>query len=112
MVCRASDDAREACKRQADGKRVPQKEFRIGDKVYLSTKFLQSRQPCKMPASQSHLLGMPVRPRVHSPNKMNASDWTVNNNKWEGQEGQEKLTLQFVRENIRTGCAPSVTMLV
>lgn len=47
MVHRALDDAREVFKRQADRKRVPQKEFRIGDRVYLSTKFLQSRQPCK-----------------------------------------------------------------
>lgn len=37
----------EAYKRQADKKCAKSKEFKVGDRVYLSTKYIQSTQPFK-----------------------------------------------------------------
>lgn len=47
MVCKALDEVWDAYTRQANERRAPQKEFKVGDKVYFSTKFLQSQQLCK-----------------------------------------------------------------
>lgn len=47
MVHKVLEEPWDAYKIQADKRRAPQKEFKVGDKVYLSTKFMQSRQPCK-----------------------------------------------------------------
>lgn len=38
---------RESQKREVDRKRAPEREFRVEDKVYLSNKYLNLRQPCK-----------------------------------------------------------------
>lgn len=46
-MCKVLEATRETQKRQADQKREPQKEFRIGDGVYLSIKFLELGQLCK-----------------------------------------------------------------
>lgn len=44
---KALEVTRQVQKRQADKKTAPQREFRIGDVVYLSMRFLQLGQHCK-----------------------------------------------------------------
>uniref|UniRef100_A0A2D4MW34 Tf2-1-like SH3-like domain-containing protein n=1 Tax=Micrurus spixii TaxID=129469 RepID=A0A2D4MW34_9SAUR len=47
VVRKALSDARAAFKAQADKKRTQPRPFKVGDRVYLSTKFLQYLQPSK-----------------------------------------------------------------
>lgn len=59
-VCKALKEAREAYKKYVNKKkRAPQKDFKVVDKVYLSTKFLQSRQPCKK-LGQKYIGSFPI----------------------------------------------------
>lgn len=47
VVHKVLDEARVIYKAQADKKRMESKPFKVGDRVYLSTRFLQSLQPSK-----------------------------------------------------------------
>lgn len=46
-IKKALAKATESQKQQADKKRPPQEKFHLGDKVYLSTKYLKLRLPCR-----------------------------------------------------------------
>ncbi|KAK9395697.1 hypothetical protein NXF25_019058 [Crotalus adamanteus] len=46
-VKKALQKAEQSSKRQADKKRSPRKPFQVGKEVYLSTKYLKLRRPCK-----------------------------------------------------------------